>query len=381
MDAMQTKRKNILIFGHSYLAPFTDVSNQYTHLFDKKNYEVTVAYLTGEPSAAVHQAHVAEHVIFLNSPKKSVRGLKLVAIRQMWQLCREKNFQIVICHRYKPTYIMLLISKFHKIPALFSVMHELGTIKNLARKIFFALFAPKNMIFAGVSDAVRNDMRRDIWRVPQAQVVTLHNHIDIKSTESQQLSRHDARQALHLSADAFIFGQLGRLVKNKDQSTLIKAFALIKSQCPNAKLVIAGRGQLENTLKQLIRTLGLQNDVILTGFVEKGFQYLKAFDVYISSSVQEAFGRVLLEAMIARIPIIATQVDGVPEVIGDAGVLIAAKNPEALATVMLKAYQTAREELELSGKKAYERALNCFSVQQFNENFWRLPVLCHKEHV
>jgi glycosyltransferase involved in cell wall biosynthesis len=368
-------RKNILIFGHGYATQFIDISNQYTKLFDQNKYEITVAYLVGEPNEEVRKKHLADHVIFLNNPKKSTRGLKLQAIKKMLQLQREKQFQIVVCHRYKPTYIMLWVSLFQKIPVLFSVMHELGTMKNISRKLLVATLAKDNIVFAGVSNAVRDDIRKDIWRIPNNRVITLYNMIDIDLTEPQLLSKEAAREALNLASDTFVFGTLGRLVINKDQKTLLAAFAKIKPHCPNAKLIILGEGQLRKDLEAQIKALNLTHDVILTGHLADGFCYMKAFDSYISSSTQEAFGRVLLEAMIAKIPIIATRVNGVPEVIGDAGILIDARNDTQLAGKMLALYQLSNEDRTTLGEKGYARATKNFSLQCFNDLFWNLSVI------
>lgn len=365
-------RKNILIFGHGYASQFVDINNQYTKLFDPEKYSVTVVYLTGEANEDVRRRHSADQVIFLNAPKKSVRGLKITVIKSMLKLCREKHFDIVICHRYKPTYVMLWVARFCKIPSLFFVMHELGTLSNISRKLLIATLAKKNMYFAGVSDAVRDDMRRAIWNVPHERVITLYNMIDVEATQEQLLDRHSARMELNLLPSSFIFGNIGRLVKNKDQKTLIQAFALIKPKCPNAKLVIAGNGHLEDELKAQVARLHLSHDVIFTGFLRDGFRYMKAFDVYISSSTQEAFGRVLLEAMIAQVPIIATCVNGVPEVIGDTGPLVSAADPEKLAAEMLKSYQSSTAQLQNWGMRGYERAVNDFSLQRFNQVFWQL---------
>jgi glycosyltransferase involved in cell wall biosynthesis len=364
-------RKNILLFGHSYATQFIDISNQYTQLFDKAKYHVTVAYLVGKPDEQIRQKHVADDVIFLDPPKKSVRGLKIAAIQQVLALFREKKFEIVVCHRYKPTYVMLWVAKFCKIPLIFSVMHELGTLSSWARKLLIASLASKNMIFAGVSDAVRNDIRKSIWNVPPERVITLHNMIDVKYTEEKLLERDAARQALHLSPDTFIFGNVGRLAINKDQKTLIQAFASIKAQCPNAKLIIVGDGQLESQLKNQVHSLRLDSDVIFTGFIPDGFRFIKAFDVFISSSIQEAFGRVLLEAMLAKIPVIATSVNGVPEVIGNSGSLIPAANVNILAAEMLRAYQASTAERAAWGINGYQRAITHFSLQRFNEIFWQ----------
>lgn len=368
-------RKNILIFGHSYGPQFIDINNQYTQSFSKDKYHVIVVYLTGKPDEEIRTKHVADEVIFLNEPKKAVRGLKIGSVKKMIDICRKKNIEVAICHRYKPTYIMLWVALFHKLSALFFVMHELGTLRSIPRRLLIAALAKKNMIFAGVSDAVRNDMRKDIWQVPKERVITLHNMIDVEFTESKLLDRDAARAQLNLSSDSFVFGNVGRLVKNKDQKTLIKAFAIIKRNCPQAKLVIVGMGELEEELKQLAAAHHVAEDVIFTGFVRDGFRYMKAFDVYISSSTQEAFGRVLLEAMIAQVPIIATNVNGVPEVIGDSGPLINAADPNKLAAEMLIAYRTSSSERHRWAMQGYERAVKYFSQHRFNELFWQLPLL------
>jgi glycosyltransferase involved in cell wall biosynthesis len=368
-------RKHILIFCHGYATQFIDINNQYTQLFPEDKYEVTVAYLVGKADESVKTRHVTPNVVFINSPPESTRGLKLFAFKKMLQLQREKSFDIVICHRYKPTYIMLWVARFSKIPALFSVMHELKTMHSFSRKLSVWLLAQKNIIFAGVSNAVRDDLRRDLWGIPPERIITLYNMIDIHATEPELLDKQTARQQFNLPLDSFVFGTIGRLVKAKDQETLINAFAHIKPQCPDAKLIIMGDGELETTLKNQIHQLNLTNDIIMTGYVDKAFKYMKAFDVFLLPSIKEAFGRVLLEAMIAKTPIIATKINGIPEVIDNVGVLIPAKNTSALANEMLTLYKAPPEQLTTHGVKGYQRVTNLFSLQRFHEIFWSLPLV------
>jgi glycosyltransferase involved in cell wall biosynthesis len=362
-------RKNILILGHSYGMQFIESCNQYTHLFDKQEYEVTVAYLVGEPDDQIINKTFAENILFLNCSRRDIRGLKISAIRKLLALCRDKHFEIVICHRYKPTYIMLWVAQFCRIPALFFVMHAIGTMQSAARRLLIAALWRKNMTFAGVSDAVRDDLRKDMWRVPKARIVTLHNIIDHELFEPQFVNRPAARQELKIAPEAFVFGHIGRFVKEKDQKTLIQAFAFVTPHCPDAKLVIIGDGRLEIELKQQVKDLGLVNDVIFTGFIADGYRFIKAFDVTVLCSIKEAFGRVLLEAMVARIPIIATTVCGIPEVVGDAGLLVEASNPEKLAAAMIQIYQTPPTELHQFGEKGYQRMLNHFSIEPFKKHF------------
>ena len=368
-------RKNILIFGHGYASGFIEATNQYIQLFDKNKYDVTIVYLDGKPDDAIKKRHLTDNIIFLNKPKQSKRGLKMQTVKTMLALHREKKFQIVICHRYKPTYVMLWVARFCPIPALFAVMHEMNTIRPIARKLLVGLLACKNLIFAGVSNAVRDDIRQNIWRVPNDRVITLYNMIDIKHTEPELLSQMEARQQLGLANEDFIFGILGRLVEAKDHKTLINGFALAKSHCPNAKLLIIGEGELEADLKTQIAELGMSNDVIMTGFLPKASGLLKALDVFVLSSTKEAFGRVLLEAMIAKLPLIATDANGIPEVISDAGILVEKQNPVQLADKMRAFYQLSKTELATWGEKSYQRAVSEFSMEHFQKLFWQLPLL------
>lgn len=368
-------RKNVLILGHDYTTQFVDVFNQYTRLFDTDKFIVTVAYLTGEPDEEVRERTLAENVLFLNVSKKSIRSLKINAIKTLLALTREKQFQIVICHRYKPAYIMMWVAQFCKIPVLISTMHELRTMTSIKRKCLIACLARKNMLFAGVSNAVRDDLAKSLWFVPRKRILTLYNVVDVGLTEPQFLTKEAARDSLNLSKDDFVFGNLGRLVKNKDQTSLIQAFAQIKPQCPRAKLMIVGSGELETTLKQLVESLGLTNDVIFTGFLTTGFRYMKAFNCFVLSSTQEAFGRVLLEAMLAKLPIIATRVNGIPEVMGKTGTLVEAKDVSGLAEAMQKIYALSWPERAVLGDKAYNNALDSFSIPIFQQAFWQLPLL------
>lgn len=368
-------RKNILILGHNDETQFIDIFNQYTLLFDKNLFSVTVVYLTGKPNDVTKKRTLAENVIFLDLPKGSLRNLKIGAIRQVLTLCKKQSFQLVICHRYKPTYLMLFVAKFCHIPALIAVMHELGTMRARGRQLLIAALRPKNMLFAGVSNAVRDDMRKDLWCVPQANIQTLYNMIDVVATEPALLTRHAAREALKYHDNDILFANIARLVVNKDQKTLIAAFALVKKTCPHAKLIIMGSGELESELKTQVEKACLTEDVHFAGFVPGAFRYMKAFDCFVLPSTQEAFGRVLLEAMIAKVPIIAARTHGIPEVVGDAGTIVPARDIEALAEAMITLYQTSVLNREMAGEKAYARVTQVFSIPQFHQQFWQLPTV------
>ncbi len=374
-------RKNILILSHNYGTQFLESCNQYAHLFDSEQYDITVAYLSGSPNLDIKNTTLSQNVLFLDIPTKQLRGLKLAVIWKLLKLCRQKKFSVVICHRYKPTYIMLWVAQFCQFAAMIFVMHAPETMRSKARQWLVTHLMKKNMLIAGVSNSMQEDIRKDLPNLPAEQIITLYNILDYQLFLPQLLSRQEARLKLNLSENDFIFGNIARLVKDKDQKTLIKAFALLKNNCPNAKLIIMGVGKLESELKAQVHSLALEKEIIFTGFIDDGFRYMKAFDVFVLTSISEAFGRVLLEAMVAHVPVIAARSEGIPEVMGDTGILVDAADPDQLSAEMQKMYLTPPLELNILLEKSYQRMVDHFTLPSFKECFWNLSLIqtLHRE--
>ena len=196
--------KKILILGHSEATQFIDIYNQYSRLFDLAQDEITVACLTGRLTTPIKERLLTQKVNFFDFSKNKIRGLKITPIIKLLQLCRKEQFDIVICHRYKPTYIMMWVAQFCKIKALIFVMHELRTMKAVTRRFLIAMLYRKNMIFAGVSNAVRDDLQQSLTFIPKKNIVTLYNMIDIDLTQTQFYTREHARKMLHLAEEDFI---------------------------------------------------------------------------------------------------------------------------------------------------------------------------------
>ena len=100
----------------------------------------------------------------------------------------------------------------------------------------------KRLSLLGVSDAVRDDMRQCLPKWPTGRISTLYNRIDVAGVEAGQLPGSQAREALGLSVNGFIVGNVGRLHPDKDQATLIRGFALALPGLPaDSQLAILGK--------------------------------------------------------------------------------------------------------------------------------------------
>ncbi len=131
---------------------------------------------------------------------------------------------------------------------------------------------------------------------------------------------------------------VGRLVPVKDFSTLVHAAAFVVKEHPSFRLEIAGGGECYNELRELIEQLNLQDHVKLLGEVRDIPSLLSKGRLFVLPSLSEGISLTLLEAMAARLPIVATRVGGTPEVVDDGvtGLLVSPRSPKNLAEAILR---------------------------------------------
>lgn len=317
----------ILQFCHSYDDPFLDVARQYAALFRDTPFRVLTVYLTGSPEERVRIGSASDEVRFLGFSGQQVAGLKLAAIRSLRRLLAGRDIGLVIAHRSKPIYVACWATT---LPVI-GVHHAFGDYGRYSRRLLAWTFR-KRLGLLAVSDAVRNDIRRCLAGWPEDRIATLYNRLDLEAASREILSCSAARQALGLPLDAQIIGNVGRLHPDKDQATLLSGFAAALPHLPiGTLLAIVGTGRLEGNLRAHAAALGVAEHVRFLGRVNQAFRYFRAFDLFVLTSDHEPFGMVLLEAMIAKVPVIATDCGGAPEIVSDPNSLFPLRDVEALA--------------------------------------------------
>lgn len=166
---------------------------------------------------------------------------------------------------------------------------------------------------------------------PPEKLVTIHNGIDYEKLDF--LSKEEALEKLKITlpTDKKIIGTIANFYLTKGLKYLIEATNQIKEP---ALFVIIGSGPEELNLKLKAKSYNLEAKIIFLGHLPDAYKYLKAFDLFVLPSVKEGFPYVLLEAMAAELPIVATRVGGVPEIIANNinGFLVTPGDPLALAT-------------------------------------------------
>ena len=180
-------------------------------------------------------------------------------------------------------------------------------------------------------------------------------------------------KALGVPAEAPVVGNVAALTGHKDHATLIEAMARLRPRAPEARLVIAGEGELRTALEALVRERGLEDRVIFAGFRRDLDQLLPAFSVFCLSSHLDGLGTSVLDAMAFALPVVATAAGGIPEAVQDGitGRVVPSCDPVALAGALAEVLgdDTRRRALAAAGRQRY---LDCFTADHMVEETTRV---------
>lgn len=178
--------------------------------------------------------------------------------------------------------------------------------------------------------------------------------------------RCDIREELNLSNQDFVIGSVGRQTWDKGFNTLIQAVFEARKEIPNLKLLLVGDGPKRKELEELAKKLGISDCVIFTGFRRDIPNMLSAMDVFAIPSWYEAFGNVTVEAMLAKRPVIASRVGGIPEVVQDGrnGFLVPSADVDEWARTICNIYAN-RAELNPLVEQAYKDACERYNFEKY----------------
>jgi sugar transferase (PEP-CTERM/EpsH1 system associated) len=203
-------------------------------------------------------------------------------------------------------------------------------------------------------------------RVPPDKVVTIYNGVDAEqfsATNPQVVAQ--VRQAFGIPVDVPLVGAVGRLHRQKGFADLLTAIAQVQEHIPTVRLLLVGDGELRDDLEIQAQLSGLSNVVTFTGTRSDVPEILAGLDMFVLPSLWEGMPNVILEAMSASLPVVATAVGGTPEVVVDGvtGLLVPPRDPDTLAqaiTCLLRDPDLRRK----MGRAGRERGEQHFSIKK-----------------
>lgn len=191
----------------------------------------------------------------------------------------------------------------------------------------------------------------------------IHHGIEWQSAQDVARRRGELLQTLGLPIDAVLVGSVGLIEPRKGFDYLIRAIPQIRAQHPQAIFLIVGDGPQKAALERLSDELKIGEGLKFLGWRDDAKQLIELFDLMCHPALSEPLGLVLLEAMAHAVPVVASAVQGIPEVVddGQTGVLVPAEDSEALAIALIELLNQP-DRMQQLGRLGYQRLTEHFSV-------------------
>jgi glycosyltransferase involved in cell wall biosynthesis len=312
--------------------------------------------LFGETRARGVTLHVEPFLVREISPVKD-----LVALYRLTSFIRRGRYDVVHTHCAKAGILGRIAALLANTPVIIHTMHGLP-FNPAQSKVTFAANVWLERLCVQTSDAVpmvaepdlEETLALGIGRPEQYSVI--RSGIEIEAYRDVALGRTEARARIGLPADAFVVGFVGRLSFQKAPLDMIDAFRRMAGDVPDARLVMVGDGDERADCEAAIAAAGLGSRIQLLGLRRDVPELMRAFDVLALPSRFEGMPRVFPQAMAARLPIVATRVDGAIEAIapGENGWLADVGDVKGFADRLL-AVARDREGARRMGERGYER--------------------------
>jgi len=276
------------------------------------------------------------------------------------KLLRRVQPNLLAAHDYKAVITGLPTARLLRIPL---VVHARGRTSHTRRVQIYEALERTLMRYADHVVTVSEAMRRELIStgIDPNRVTAVHNSINPPAAPPNSLLKTTARRRLGLPENALVVGSVGRLSPEKGHAYLLEAAAKLNGSAPGFVLVLIGDGPEKENLSNLCSSLKISDRVRLVGFASDAGELIAAFDILALPSLSEGLPNVVLEAYAKAVPVVASAVGGVPEVVrhGETGLLVAPKDSDALASAIAKLLASPSEAQRM-GRAGFELVTNRF---------------------
>jgi len=293
---------------------------------------------------------------------------------QVKELIKFRDIDLMHIHVWNPAacrYAFMAANKYN-LPLVITE-HDPFELSKFKQSIKRKLIKKADKIIA-VSNKNAQTLK-ELFPSMKDRIIAVHNGIDVTWFESQNLSftekkRNEYREEiLEIDDKVTAILSVAELHERKGLKYLIGAIEELIKAGENCKLILAGTGPEAENLKKLIKEKKLTDHIKSLGFRKDISHLMAACDIFVLPSLKEAFGLVLIEAMTAKLPIIASNVGGIPEIIEDGinGLLVTPKNKKKLAQA-IKKYIDSPELTEKFIEIGYQKAKENFDAKMMAKN-------------
>ncbi len=303
---------------------------------DRSLFRVYIASFEG--GALADRFGEASEAVF-HVPRRNGRDPKTVLL--LSRIIRENHIDVINCHHYASFFYSWLAARLARAGRIVYTEHSAGEVEDIRHIHKFlcnSLFFKKTGAIVGVSQEIGDAFTT---RFPAAEgiVTSIPNGVDVRKFAEAGGRRERLRESFGLSPDDFAIGTIANFRRVKNHLCLLRAFALLGTANPGARLVFVGRGYAddgensEKEVREYVQTHGLEDRVLFAGYREDIADILKSLDLFCLPSVSEGLPVSVLEAMAAGVPVVGSNVRGIKEVVrhGRTGLLFPSNDETGLA--------------------------------------------------
>ena len=371
-----TKHVNLLLFiTELNIGGAERIVEQLATRLPRDRYDVKVACLYAPEAVGADIRAAGIPVIHLDMRSK----LDLRAPYRLFRLLREQNIHILHAHLFHANLLAATIGRLAQTPAIIATRHSVEMGGGHREWINRLVRSSRDAVVTVSREVYEAEARRS--GIDPGKLVMIPGGVKISDfDEVDQVLVKRLRDEWGIQPESYLIGTVGRFVEPKGYIYLLDTLVRLRGQTSEVKALLVGGGALRPAMEEKAEALGLSDSVIFTGIRRDVPEILALLDVFVLPSLWEGLPIALLEAMAAGLPVVATRVGGVPEVVVDGvtGLLVPPRDPGALSEAVLTLLQ-APDLRRKMGQAGQERVREHFSVERMVKQTEDLYVSLLKE--
>lgn len=306
-------------------------------------------------------------------------------LRRFARHLKEKNISVLHTHDFYTNIFGMAAGALARVPVRIASRRQSAVRPAAQRLLERRAYARADAVIANCEEVRRQLVKEG---VPEGRIITLYNGLNLErfapaqSIAGEVGRKHEILSALKLPKERRFVTIVANLRPVKDHQTFLRAAQRVREAVPDAAFVLAGEGEMADSLRARARELGLEHDVFFTGRCASVAGLLYVTSVCVLSSTSEGFSNSILEYMAASRAVVATDVGGAREAIveGETGHLVRAGDDESMAAkiiALLKEPERARAMGE-RGREIVEDRFSCAAQLEHTQNLYE-RLLLHAE--
>lgn len=304
-------------------------------------------------------------------------GKEIVGCYKIVNYIKKIGVDVIHTHGYKANILMRLLKPFIGCVSTIATVHGwtgTGGLNKLAIYEWLDGLSLRGMDAIVVVSKKMLSINK-ITKIDKEKLYIVNNGIPVSNKIRENANKGNIKNELdpdikYFCDKKYTIGAIGRLSKEKAYDKLIRAFKLLRKNGIDGRLVIIGEGSQRQYLEMLVENMNLKKYVFLPGYKNNAKDYLKLFDTFVISSHTEGFPVTLLEAMQNKIPIVATDVGEIGEVLerGKGGIVVEQGSVESITDAILKIYYE-KEKAAKYVNHAYKLAISKYSSKTMAKEY------------